>query len=183
MRVITAPESWELNGDEIAVFLAGGICKCPDWQKEVIDILSSMSEESTKNLVIFNPRRENFPIGDPSAAREQIEWEFYALEVCDIFSMYFCGGESDQPICMYELGRNIARMQMRDPLHWYDRIVISCEDGYKRGNDVKIQTSLATDNMVGVLNGWNKTNEDLRRDHALTIQDSYSQLMTELLDE
>ena len=84
---------------------------------------------------------------------------------------------------MYELGRNIARMQMRDPLNWYDRIVISCEDGYKRGNDVKIQTSLATDNMVGVLNGWNKTNEDLRRDHALTIQDSYSQLMTELLDE
>lgn len=183
MRVITAPESWELDGDEIAVFLAGGICKCPDWQKEVIDILSSMSEESTKKLVIFNPRRENFPIGDPNEAHEQIEWEFHALEGCDIFSMYFCGGESDQPICMYELGRNIARMQMRDPLHWDDRIIISCEDGYKRGNDVNIQTSLATDNMIGVLNGWNKTNEDLRRDHALTIQNSYSQLMAELLGE
>jgi len=187
MRVITAPESWELDGDEIAVFLAGGICKCPDWQKEVIDILSSMSEESTKNLVIFNPRRENFPIGDPNAAHEQIEWEFHALEACDIFSMYFCGGESDQPICMYELGRNIARMQMRYPLDWDDRIVISCEEGYKRANDVKIQTSLATDDMVGVLdvlNGSNKANiEYLRKNHAMMIQKSYRVLTAMLLDK
>lgn len=190
MRVITAPESWELDGDEIAVFLAGGICKCPDWQKEIIDILSGMSEEPTMKLVIFNPRRENFPIGDPNAAHEQIEWEFHALEACDIFSMYFCGGESDQPICMYELGRNIARMQMRDPLHWDDRIVISCESGYKRANDVKIQTSLATDDMVGVLdvlNGWDKnndkTNEYLRRNHALMIERSYRKLVAKLLGE
>ena len=94
--------------------------------------------------MIFNPRRENFPIGDKNAAYEQIQWEFDQLEKCDIFSMYFCAGESDQPICMYELGRNILRMQNKFPADWQERIIISVEDGYKRKQDVLIQTELAT---------------------------------------
>ena len=28
------------------------------------------------DLVVFNPKRENFPIDDPNAAYEQIAWEF-----------------------------------------------------------------------------------------------------------
>ena len=64
--------------------------------------------------------------------------------------MYFCSGESDQPICMYELGRNILRMQMRFPSDWEKRIVISVEDGYKRKQDVIIQTDLATNNKLNI---------------------------------
>ena len=67
------------------------------------------------------------------------------LEQCDIFSMYFCAGESDQPICMYELGRNICRMQMRFPMNWDVRFVVTVEEGYKRAKDVRIQTALACD--------------------------------------
>ena len=64
--------------------------------------------------------------------------------------MYFCNSESVQPICMYELGRNIIRMQNRFPSDWEKRIVISVEDGYKRKEDVLIQTELATNNRVFV---------------------------------
>ena len=64
--------------------------------------------------------------------------------------MYYCNDNSDQPICMYELGRNIVRMQNRFPSDWEKRIVISVEDGYRRKADVLIQTELATQNKVFV---------------------------------
>lgn len=143
MRIITAPESYIRQPNDITVFLAGGITNCWEWQNKVIEMLQNEKEVSLDNLVIFNPRRKDFPINDPNASEEQIKWEFNMLEQCDIFSMYFCAGESDQPICMYELGRNICRMQMRFPTTFMNRIVISVEDGYKRAKDVAIQGRLA----------------------------------------
>lgn len=141
MKVITAPEEYEREQDDVFCFLAGGITNCPDWQQEVIKQLNKADFE---HLVIFNPRRENFPINDPNAAKEQIEWEFKYLNESDIFSMYFCAGESDQPICMYELGRNLALMSNRYHIPYdTDHIAISVEDGYKRTKDVQIQTDLA----------------------------------------
>lgn len=149
MRVITAPEFYIPQEHDITVFLAGGITNCPDWQSKVIKDLN-VDNSYLESLVIFNPRRENFPIWDKSAAYAQIEWEYQMLERCNIFSMYFSSGESDQPICMYELGRNILRMQMRFPADWQDRIVISVEDGYIRTQDVLVQTELATQNQIFV---------------------------------
>lgn len=148
MRIITAPNYYEPFTKDIRVFLAGGITNCPDWQGEVIKQLEN--NYIYDSLVVFNPRRENFPIGDKTAAHTQIAWEFEMLEKCDIFSMYFSSGDSDQPICMYELGRNILRIQTRFPIDWQDRIVISTEDGYRRKQDVLIQTGLATQNNVFV---------------------------------
>lgn len=148
MKVITAPEYYKKQPKDICVFLAGGITNCRDWQKEVINFLKEEYEFNLDNLVLFNPRRDNFPIDDPSAAAEQIEWEFNMLEQCDIFSMYFVESESDQPICMYELGRNICRMQMRFPIDWENRIIITSDENYKRYNDVYWQTLLATNNKI-----------------------------------
>ena len=105
MKVITAVESYVPSEKDICVFLAGGITNCPNWQNEVIEELRKFKD--TDSLVVFNPRRDNFPIHDTNASQEQIAWEFKWLERMDIFSMYFSGSESDQPICMYELGRNI----------------------------------------------------------------------------
>jgi len=93
------------------------------------------------NAVLLNPRRENFPIHDPSAAREQIKWEFHALNNCDIFSIWFSRGPSVQPICMYELGRHLA-------LCGRNRIVIDVEPGYKREQDVRIQVELVHKNLA-----------------------------------
>ena len=74
-----------------------------------------LSADYKNGLYLLNPRREDW-IEEPGAAERQIEWEFDMIERCDVFTMYFAGGESDQPICMYELGRNIERMKQRFPL-------------------------------------------------------------------
>lgn len=146
MKVVTAPEDFICLPTEIKCFLGGGITNCPKWQQEVIGHLENISlrePDFASRLVVFNPRRENFPIDDPDAAREQISWEFKWLQQMDLFSMWFSGGESDQPICMYELGRNLQRMMSRFPDDYQERILISCDPEYKRFQDVKIQTELA----------------------------------------
>lgn len=134
MQILTAPTTEKPMHP--TVFLAGGITNCKEWQKEVIEKLKDI------NLSVFNPRQEHFDITDKNASFKQILWEYERLEQMDIFSMYFCNDNSDQPICMYELGRNIVRMQNRFPNDWQSRIIISVEDGYKRKADVLIQTQL-----------------------------------------
>ena len=155
MKVITAPEKYKFQAGDVRCFLAGGISNCPDWQSEVIKCLQDM-EANGKNLdrlILFNPRRKNFKVGDSKEEEEQIEWEFNALNDCGIFSMYFCNADSDQPICMYELGRNLLNMKNQYWNSWDDRILVSVEDGYKRQKDVQIQTRLATRNNLIVMNG------------------------------
>lgn len=145
VQIITAP-SIELPMFK-SVFLAGGITNCKEWQKEVIE---NLKYEEYEDVSLFNPRQEHFDVSDKNASYKQILWEFERLEKMDIFSMYYCNDNSDQPICMYELGRNIVRMQNRFPSDWEKRIVISVEDGYRRKADVLIQTELATQNKVFV---------------------------------
>ena len=178
MKVITAPEEYHPRPDDVTCFLAGGITNCYEWQKEVIKTLQGYDKNGIEvdHLVIFNPRREVFDISNPRPTEEQIEWEFYALEQCDIFSMYFCESEkSVLPICLYELGRNLVRMQQRHPMSWRDRLVISVEDGYSRKNDVFIQTKLAVDkDLVSI--GSNVTPQS----HAKNIMMAYTWLNEDL---
>ena len=141
MKVITAPQDYIPQPNDVLCFLAGGITNCKEWQEEVIFTLKRI--DGLGHLVVFNPRRDNFPIDDPNASEEQIAWEFNWLNRADIFSMYFCKSASDQPICMYELGRNLHKMKTDYSTSYKDRIVVSVEDGYKRESDVKIQTMLA----------------------------------------
>lgn len=134
MKVITAVEA--LNFDEFpSVFLAGGITNCPEWQDEVIEKLLARNLKGTT----LNPRRKNFPIHDPNAAEEQIKWEFNALNRASIFTMWFSDANSDQPICMYELGRHLTRYALAKELR---RVAIGVEPGYRREQDVRIQTGL-----------------------------------------
>ena len=133
-QIITAPDKSE--AEFISVFLAGGITNCENWQDKVI------KELEFEDVTVFNPRQPAFDITDKAASIKQITWEYERLEKMDIFSMYFCGGESDQPICMYELGRNILRMQNRFPNDWERRIVVSVESDYKRKKDVLVQIGL-----------------------------------------
>lgn len=110
------------------VFLAGGITNCPDWQKEMIKLLSD------QNIVTYNPRRENFPMDDPDASNEQITWEHKKLADADVILFWFAKG-SINPIVLYELGR------------WGNStttpIVIGVDPDYIRKQDVKIQTILS----------------------------------------
>ena len=115
----------------VSVFLARGITNCPEWQTELIKLLSN------EMITIFNPRRKNFPIHNPNVAKEQITWEFNALNNADIFSIWFSNAASDQPIYLYELGRHLVLRE-----NCPETIVIGVEPGYRRAQDVYIQTSL-----------------------------------------
>ena len=146
MKVIKAPEEYEMKKGDVICFLAGGISNCATWQDEVIDFLKYKEDKyNLDRLVIMNPRRESFSEDSSfEEVEEQIKWEFKWLSRCDIFSMYFCACESVQPICMYELGRNIHKMMIDCPSSYGERIIIGVEPGYKRERDVIIQCKLAT---------------------------------------
>lgn len=111
------------------LFLAGGITNCPDWQSEVIENLKTFDK-----LVIYNPRRKNFPINDPHASEEQITWEYEHLEAADIIVFWFSRG-SLNPIVLYELGKwgNSTNKE----------IIIGLDPEYERQSDVIIQTRLS----------------------------------------
>lgn len=181
MRVVVSPDTYITKPKDVICFLAGGISNCPDWQKEVIERLKLMEKDGAnlEHLVLFNPRRENFSIYDPNVTNEQIAWEFNHLEIADIFSMYFCNAHSDQPICMYELGRNLMVMKQKFPESFAKRIIVSVEQGYRRAKDVEVQTSLALDrdNCVNMF--------ATPADHAQSIFFSYSTILVHsaILDE
>ena len=147
------------------VFLAGGITNCPDWQKETISLLAD------ELITILNPRRKNFPIHDPNAAKEQIEWEFHALNNANIFSMWFCNANSDQPICMYELGRHLALHSNN-----LDAVVIGIEPGYRRAQDVFIQSGLIDSSIPLRIS-------DNLQDHATNIKEAVKKLLSKKLYE
>lgn len=139
LTVITAPEDYDHPVGARSVFLAGGITGCSEWQAEAIDLLRrALKSEGSRDerVVLFNPRRDNFPIHDPGAARQQIEWEFYALEEANVFSIWF-DADQIQPICMYELGRHMAK---RDPAF----VCVGAHPRYPRRLDVLIQAELAS---------------------------------------
>jgi len=139
MKVITAPEDYTRQKNDVFCFLAGGITGCPNWQNKV---LQKLTEYDPENLVIFNPRRKNFDVTNEDATYEQINWEFYYLNHMNIFSMYFCANEI-QPICLYELGRYVEVMKNNYPGDFENRIIITIEHGYPRSSDVLQQTYLA----------------------------------------
>ena len=174
MQIIIAPEAFQKKENQIGIFLAGGITNCSEWQNEVIKCLNDMSkyvEDGLEKLVIFNPRRKNFPMDNPNAAEEQITWEFNFLEKCDIFSIYFDYTEkSDQPICFYELGRNLVKMEIKFPEDFKERIVISYKENFKRAKDVIIQSNLA-------LNIEENYMVKQPAEHALKIIEAYRYLL------
>lgn len=130
MDYFEAPQDYSDHGNQIAVFLAGGIGNCVDWQAEASQMLANT------DLVVLNPRRAYFETPwTKDASQEQIEWEFHALRRADIILFWFPGGPSVQPIAMFELGFWLG---------CYDRqLVIGRSEDYPRKDDIDIQAALA----------------------------------------
>jgi len=143
MRVITAPETISnIKRNDIFVFLAGGITNCQDWRKSVISHLNKIYENDD-HVVIFNPRREGFNVFNEKETFKQIKWEFDAIKECNIFAMFFCDSKSVQPICMYELGKQLAYNDcVYDNAYKNMHIIIGVEEEYSRKDDVIIQSNL-----------------------------------------
>lgn len=135
MTYVEAITEWD--GEGPSIFLAGGITDCPDWQAEAAEMLLTSFKDVNgypMDLVVLNPRRADFPIEDPSAAGEQIAWEYRHLHRADIVLFWFTAGPSPQPIVQYELGRHAALER---------KLAVGVEAGYMRGVDVHQQLAHA----------------------------------------
>jgi hypothetical protein len=131
MRLVTAPE--ELPGEgEIAVFLAGGISFCPDWQQEVTELLAE--DPLLAPYAVLNPRRRIWDIDAPEEiARGQIVWEYAALHRAEAIAFWF-PAESICPIALFELGSWLVSDK---PL------VLGAAPTYPRRFDLQVQSGLA----------------------------------------
>lgn len=122
-RYVEAPT--EYADPKPAVFLAGGITGCPDWQAEAYDALAHLP------IAVLNPRRADFPIHDPNAAPAQIGWEYRHLRRADVVAFWFPdSGPVVQPIALYELGAHAASGKP---------IAVGTDPGYVRRSDVVLQ--------------------------------------------
>jgi len=130
MKYIESPEKYYTG--KLSVFLAGGITNCPNWQKEMVELLKDL------DIVIYNPRRENFPIEDPNAAYEQIKWEFETLDRVSTILFWFSRG-SLNPIVLFEYGKWLMNLRNKEN---YKPIFVGIDPEYERKRDVEIQTQL-----------------------------------------
>ena len=125
MQYIQAPSEW--TGEGASVFLAGGITGTRNWQAEAMEALRDSA------WTVFDPRRGNFPIADPSAAEEQINWEYRYLRRADLVAFWF-PSETVCPIALFELG---GCVRAGTPL------VVGADPNYQRLLDLEIQLRLA----------------------------------------
>lgn len=182
MKVLISParlDVSEIDASCTYVFLAGGITKCWDWQDrccELIQEIASIKEINTDKLILFNPRRLSFDTADKTASDEQITWEYDYLNLCDIFSMYFCESDSVQPICLYELGHYIPGIvsQYSDYHEALQHIVITAESKYARCYDVEkqLELDLGTKEKRMIFDK-NEYSEEAIRSHANRILFAY----------
>jgi hypothetical protein len=142
--------------------MCGGITGCKNWQQDFRQLM-----ENTKQGILLNPRRDKFDVNDPSAAREQITWEFNALwNNADAYIFWFTN-DTIQPIVLFELGACLAGAKISRQAKVRIPIFIGIEPGYTRGEDVRIQTELfapeipivdkledLADLLKGYLKGW-----------------------------
>lgn len=128
MKYIECPETAILSDDDVRVFMAGGISNCPDWQKEMAERFTTISD----NLVLMNPRRRTFDVSNPSDTEFQIEWEFFHLTSADAVLFWF-PYNTLCPITLYELGVQAA---LDTP------IFVGCHPAYPRKFDVEKQLQL-----------------------------------------
>jgi hypothetical protein len=123
MRYYEAPIEYE--EDAPAIFLAGGISDAEDWQQRLVRMLPK------GDFAVLNPRRAKFPMGDPAAAAEQIEWEHRHLQRASVVVFWF-PPQTLCPIALFELGACCAEKS----------IVVGVDPGYARRADIEHQLRL-----------------------------------------
>lgn len=119
--------------DKTAIFMAGGITGCPDWQREVANQLSGIP-----NLILINPRRDSW---DPTlSGKEQIVWEHRHLQLAD-YTYFWFPKEGQCAITLFELGAALGEKR---------NIRVGVEPGYWRELDVHAQVERAASHITVV---------------------------------
>lgn len=125
MIYVEAPGEIDIRGK--ALFLAGGITDCPDWQGEALSMLLPTP------YIVLNPRRKTFPTGSRAVKAEQVAWEYRWLRMVNVILFWF-PPTGVQPIALYELG---AATAMGKPLS------VGAHPDYCRRADIELQLEAA----------------------------------------
>lgn len=136
MKLIVAPTEYK-GRDRIRLFMGGGISNCTVWQ----DTFARYFADQPDDVVLVNPRRDDFDVTNKAMEEQQIKWEFEQLRHCNRVCFWFpC--ETLCPITLFELG---------DMLHSSKaKVFVGCHPDYKRKRDVKIQVALRRPEIVVV---------------------------------
>ena len=120
MIEIKAPNFFKYKESK-SIFLSGSIEQgtAEEWQKRFI------KEFENKNVVFFNPRRDNW--NKDEEIDTQVNWELCALDYCNLIVMYF-DPKTTSPITLLELGLYVN----------CESIIVCCPDGFWRKDNVKI---------------------------------------------
>jgi len=124
MEYIEAPNVYE--GNSPALFLAGGISDAENWQLKFIELIPYAE------FAILNPRRASFPVGDPDAKVQQIEWEHRHMQRADLVAFWF-PPQTLCPIALFELGACCAARKA---------MVVGTDPGYARRSDLETHLRL-----------------------------------------
>lgn len=137
MKVYKAPQYVPNNVGHKRVFLAGSIemGAAENWQAKVTDALRELA---MPELVIFNPRRDNWDgsweqsITNPEF-NEQVTWEMDQLDRATHLFFNFCK-DTKSPITLLELGM-MTRYAGYPIKHEGKSIVVNCpKEFWRRGN-------------------------------------------------
>jgi Nucleoside 2-deoxyribosyltransferase like len=116
-------------GTEVRVFLAGSIeeGRAEQWQQRVVEVLADLD-----NLVIFNPRRDDWDgseagWGANAHYHEQVNWELDMLTAADLVIMYLAPG-TRSAISLLELGLYANSGKLR----------VCCGAGFWRRGNVEV---------------------------------------------
>ncbi len=127
-----------------SIFLAGSIemGTAENWQDQIVRAL-----EEVNNLVIYNPRRDDWDSSweqsiDNEQFNEQVTWELKHLEKATVIPIYFSPG-TKAPITLLEFGL-FARS---------DKLIVCCPEGFWRKGNVDIVCRDYDIRQVGTING------------------------------
>lgn len=137
MRLIVCPDEYDPRPDDYAIFMAGGITGCPNWQLEIMSAayytsLNATLGSSGKEVVLINPRRASFDCSKAESSEEQIKWEFRHLKMASAIYFWF-PKEGACAITLFELGCALGAGR---------NVKVGVEPGYARELDVRTQFSL-----------------------------------------
>lgn len=116
------------NIEKYKIFLAGSIDNgnAEDWQSNMLNKINQFP------VIVFNPRRENFPKNDNKELEKQVLWEMEHLSKSDCIIFYFANN-TISPISLLELGAFTNKKQVfvfADDYFRKDNVRIFCE--YKK---------------------------------------------------
>lgn len=138
MLKVYEPLEYYSKKEKLSIFLAGGIDRAPDWQKDAIAYLNK--KYGDMDLAILNPRRSTpFTTEDYEARGEQVEWEFKHLRYASVILFWF-PENAPCTTSLLELG------------YWLNssKIAVGINPGHYKERSIKTQIALLNKSRLGI---------------------------------